>query len=87
MGDNPKTPETQAPSIAAPIAVVFDAPETLNYAFITAGWHRHGRQPGAWHRRFTAAEAEDARDQEYELKGVGPTMKWWQPPDSPRSKP
>jgi hypothetical protein len=61
-----------------PMMCVFDAPPELNHAFLENGFKRHGKQPGAWHRRIDPASTE-ARDLEYELNGVGLAVKWWQP--------
>jgi hypothetical protein len=64
--------------MSEPMMVVFDAPPALTHAFLENGFRRHGRQPGAWHLRIDPS-TDLARDIEYELKGVGLTVKWWEP--------
>jgi hypothetical protein len=61
-----------------PLLVVFDAPEVLRHAFLENGFLPYGRQSGAWARKIDPA-SDEARDLEYELKGVGLTVKWWTP--------
>jgi hypothetical protein len=65
--------------------VVFDAPEALKHAFLGNGFRPHGRQPGAWRLEIDPA-SDEARDLEYELKGVGLQVRWWRPdPSKPRA--
>lgn len=68
-------PDPQAPKTRL---VVFDASDDLNYAFVLAGFTKHGRQPGAWSRQIDPA-TDEARDLIYELEGVGLHPRLWEP--------
>jgi hypothetical protein len=82
MSHRPPDTEKQASpkESAAPRMVIFDAPADLMHAFLENGFRPHGRQPGAWSRPFSNPKSAEARDLEYEIAGVGMTVKWWTPP-------
>lgn len=57
------------------LMVVYDAPAVLRRAFFENGFRPYGSRGSSWCRTIDPA-SDEARDLEYELKGVGLKVGW-----------